>query len=99
MRTSTGSIYFLCGLSVGAALATIFAARSGAETRSQIASAVNTGLDQMKAKASDISKMMDDTLEAGRQLVQDRARDITAAVEAGKQAYRDSIAMRPGRMA
>ena len=96
MRNLSGSVYFLCGLSLGAALATIFAARSGAETRDQIASAVNSGLDQVKAKTQDISKMMDDTLETGRRVIQDRAQDITAAVEAGKQAYRDSIA---GRMA
>lgn len=102
MRESNGTFYFLCGLGIGAMAATIFAAKSGAETRAQIASTVGDGVDQLKTgvdllktKAQDLGKTVDDSIQAGRQVIRQRAGEISDAVEAGKQAYRETLAQRP----
>src|SRR5579884_1715567 len=99
MKESNGMMYFLCGLGIGAAAATLFAVKSGAETRAQIASAVGEGMDQLKTRAQDAARMVDDTIQAGRQTIQQKARDLSSAVEAGRQAYRDAVANKPGAMA
>src|ERR1700693_6004380 len=95
MKDSNGMIYFLCGLGIGAAAATLFAERSGAETRAKIAATVGDGVEKLKSTTQDVSKTVGDTIQMGKDAITRNAQNLSAAVEAGKQAYRESVATTP----
>jgi gas vesicle protein len=87
---------FLMGALSGAALAILYAPRSGRETREMLG-------DKLRETAERSRRVGEETLEKGRAMAEDasayvdRQRDaletrrdrLAAAVEAGRQAYRD----------
>jgi gas vesicle protein len=84
--------FFLAGLGIGAVLALLFAPRSGQETRDMIAQKAGEGRDYVKTKTGEFRKQAEEAVEKGRDLVTKQKEMLSAALEAGKQAYQDEKA-------
>jgi gas vesicle protein len=84
--------FFLAGLGIGAVLALLFAPRSGKETREYIAGKAEEGRDYVKVKAEDLRRQAEGAVEKGKDLVTKQKELLSAALEAGKQAYQEEKA-------
>jgi gas vesicle protein len=84
--------FFLAGLGMGAILALLFAPRSGKETREYIAGKAEEGRDYVKAKTEDLRNQAEGAVEKGKDLVTKQKELLSAALEAGKQAYQEEKA-------
>ena len=81
--------FFLAGLGLGAILALLFAPRSGKETREFITEKAEEDRDYVKAKAEDFRRQAEGAVEKGKDLVTKQKELLSAALEAGKQAYQE----------
>lgn len=84
--------FFLAGLGIGAILALLFAPKSGKETRDYIAQKAEEGKDYVKAKTEELRRQAEDAVEKGKDLVTKQKDLLSAALEAGKQAYQEEKA-------
>ena len=84
--------FFLAGLGIGAVLALLFAPRSGRETRDYIAQKAGEGRDFVKSKSEELRQQAEEALERGKDLVTKQKDLLSAALEAGKQAYHEEKA-------
>ena len=102
MEEKSGFGYFLLGLGIGVAAGILWAPRSGEETRQLLADKAGEGADYLKNRAQDSSEYVKqrsddlkqsaaDLYEKGRSTVGRHRENLNAAVEAGKQAYRDAV--------
>ncbi|MGO9269174.1 MAG: YtxH domain-containing protein [Terriglobia bacterium] len=82
-------VYFLAGLGVGAIVALLFAPKSGEETRGLIAQKAQEGKDYVTAKSKDLRRQAEEVVEKGKDLVAQQKEQLSAALEAGKQAYQE----------
>lgn len=94
--------YFLLGLGIGVAAGILWAPRSGDETRALIADKAGEGAEYLRNRAQDGSEYVKqrgdevrrsaaDLYEKSRTQVSRHRETLNAAVEAGKQAYRDAM--------
>ena len=83
--------YFFLGLGLGVAAGLLFAPKSGEETRDIIRHKANEGRDYLKRRSDEIREGATDYVERGRSAVLRQKDQLAAAVEAGKQAYRESV--------
>ena len=81
--------FFLAGLGIGAVIALLFAPRSGKETREFIVHKAEEGRDYVVTKSEEIRKQAEDAVEKGKDLVSKQKELLSAALEAGKQAYQE----------
>ena len=102
MEEKSGFGYFLLGLGIGVAAGILWAPRAGEETRQLLADKAGEGADYLRARAQegtdfvrqkteDLKGSAADLYEKGRQTVARQKDTLGAAVEAGKQAYRDAV--------
>jgi gas vesicle protein len=102
MEEKSGFGYFLLGLGIGVAAGILWAPRSGEETRQYLADRAGEGADYVRNQAEqgkeyvrqqteNIKGQASDLYEKGRTTVQRQKENLTAAVEAGKQAYREAV--------
>jgi gas vesicle protein len=82
--------YFFLGLGLGVAVGVLFAPKSGEETREFLRSKAEEGAELAKRSAADLREAAAETLERGKSAVQRHKENLSAAVEAGKQAYREA---------
>ena len=87
--------YFCLGLGLGVAVGILFAPKSGAETRQLLKSKAEEGADYVKRRGTELRDTAADALDKGKQTVSRHRDNLSAAVEAGKQAYREAI-VNPG---
>lgn len=87
---------FLLGGLTGAALAILFAPRSGEETREMLGEKVREGAEKGRrlreravAKGREVLDDATDYVDSQREGLEKRRERLQAAVEAGRQAYRD----------
>jgi gas vesicle protein len=83
--------YFCLGLGLGVAVGVLFAPKSGAETRELIMSKANEGTDYVKRRGVELKETAADTVERSRETLRRHKDNLASAVEAGKQAYRESL--------
>ena len=81
--------FFLAGLGIGAVIALLLAPRSGKETRDMIVQKAEEGRDFVVTKGEEIRKQAEDAVEKGKDMVNKQKDLLSAALEAGKQAYQD----------
>ena len=81
--------YFLAGLGIGAVIALLLAPLSGKETRDMIVEKAEEGRDFVITKSEEIRKQAEDAVEKGKDLVNKQKELLSAALEAGKQAYQE----------
>jgi len=102
MEDRSGFGYFLLGLGIGVAAGILWAPRSGEETRALLADKAGEGADYLKNRAQDgteyvkqrtgeVRQSAAEMYDKGRTHVARHRETLNAAVEAGKQAYRDAI--------
>jgi gas vesicle protein len=81
--------FFLAGLGIGAVVALLLAPRSGKEPRDRIVQKAEEGRDFVVTKGEEIRKQAEDAVEKGKDMVNKQKDLLSAALEAGKQAYQD----------
>ena len=93
-------LFFMAGAGIGAALALLFAPKSGRETRELIARTANDGREFLANKVTEGRQVVDEKrrklsddfssfLDKSKEAVSRQKEQLTAAFEAGKAAYRD----------
>ena len=94
--------YFLLGLGLGVAAGILWAPRSGEETRALLSdragesaeylkNRAQDGSEYVKQRGDDVRQSASELYEKGRHHVARHRDTLNAAVEAGKQAYRDAM--------
>jgi len=83
--------YFFLGLGLGVAVGLLFAPKTGAETRDLIRSKADESKDYLKRRTIDLKDSANEAIEKGRSAVNRQRDNLAAAVEAGKQAYREAV--------
>jgi gas vesicle protein len=83
--------FFFLGLGLGVAVGILFAPKSGSETRGLIASKTGEGTDYLKRRSGELRDSAGDLLEKSKGVLNRQRDQLNAAVEAGKQAYRDAV--------
>ncbi len=83
--------YFFLGLGLGVAAGLLFAPKSGPETRDMLLSKADQGKEYLKRRGSELADQAADVLEQGKSTVSRQKDNLTAAVDAGKQAYREAV--------
>ena len=102
MEEKSGFGYFLLGLGIGVAAGMLWAPRAGEETRQILADRAGEGADYLRSRAQDgteyvrqrtddFKQSATDLYEKGRSGVTKQRETLSAAVEAGKQAYREAV--------
>jgi gas vesicle protein len=100
--------FFLVGLGIGAAVGVLFAPRSGDETRDLIAKRASDGKEFLSSKADDgrefasrkareLRERADELIERGKDVAARKKESISAAVDAGREAYLREASARPER--
>ncbi len=82
--------YFFLGVGVGLAVGLLFAPKSGEETRTMLKGRAEEGRDYVKRKSGELRESASDFIERGREAVQRQREQVSAAVDAGRQAYREA---------
>jgi gas vesicle protein len=99
---NSGITYFIVGLGIGVAVGMLLAPQSGEETRQLLREKADEGKDYLRTKADEskefVRRRSTELRESASDLI-DRSKDaitrqkdqLAMAVEAGKQAYRESV--------
>jgi gas vesicle protein len=83
--------WFLAGLGLGALVGVLYAPKSGRETRDTIMQSANQGREYINTRGQEVKGQVDQWVKKGKETVS-RSRDqISSAVEAGRQAYREAV--------
>jgi gas vesicle protein len=83
--------YFFLGLGIGVAVGILFAPKSGQETRELIRTKAGEGKEYLKRRGEELYDSAGDVVEKGKAALQRQKEQLAAAVEAGKQAYREAV--------
>lgn len=89
MADNVGSkvTYFLVGLGVGALVGVLFAPKSGEETREYLSKRAEDGREFAQKKARELRERADELIERGKDVAGRKRDSISAAVEAGREAF------------
>lgn len=82
--------YFLLGLGLGVAAGMLLAPKSGEDTRNLIRSKAGEGKDYLKRRSEELAESASGVVDRGKSVVTRQKDQISAAMEAGKQAYREA---------
>ncbi len=86
--------YFFLGMGIGVAVGILFAPKSGEETRRFLREKADEGKDYLKKRGDDLIGSATDIVDRGKSAINRQKDQFSAAVEAGRQAYRESTAAR-----
>jgi len=81
--------FFLAGVGIGAVLALLFAPKSGKETRDYLTQKAEEGREYVTARGRELRKQAEETVEKAKDVVAKQKEQLSAALEAGKQAYQE----------
>jgi gas vesicle protein len=84
--------YFFLGLGLGVALGVLFAPKSGEETRGLIREKANEGTEYLRRRSVEVRESASGMIDRGKQSIARQKEQIAAAIEAGRQAYRETVA-------
>ncbi len=90
MSTKVG--FFLAGMGIGAAIALLFAPKSGEETRRLIGEKVGEGKDYLAEKGRELGRQAGEIVERGKEAVSKQKERLADALESGKDAVRTTFA-------
>jgi len=99
---NSGITYFVVGLGIGVAVGLLMAPRSGEETRQYLRTKADEGTDYLRAKAdegkefvrrrgTELRESASDLIDRSKDAIARQKEQLAMAVEAGKQAYRESV--------
>jgi len=84
--------YFAFGLGLGLAIGVLFAPKAGDETREFIRGKADEGKEYLRQRSGELRTEASDLVERGKSVVNRQRDHLSAAVEAGKLAYREAVA-------
>jgi gas vesicle protein len=87
--------YFFLGLGLGVAVGLLFAPKAGAETRDLLLTKADEGKEYLKRRSTELRDTAVEAVEKGKSAVTRQRDHLSAAVEAGKQAYREAVSTSP----
>src|SRR5947209_4029105 len=79
--------YFVVGLGLGALVGILFAPKPGDETRELLAEKTGEGRKSAERKARELKERAEDMVEKSKEVDARQKESITAAVDAGREAY------------
>ncbi|PYU17614.1 MAG: YtxH domain-containing protein [Acidobacteria bacterium] len=79
--------YFIVGLGLGALVGILFAPKSGEETREFLVEKADEGSKYAQRKARELKERAEDLIEKSKEVAARQKESITAAVDAGREAY------------
>jgi gas vesicle protein len=99
---NSGISYFIVGVGVGVAVGMLLAPRSGEETRQLLKDKAGEGADLLRTKADESKEFLrrrgtelresaSDLIDRSKDAITKQKEQLAMAVEAGKQAYHDSV--------
>jgi gas vesicle protein len=88
-RTGEKALFFTLGAFIGATIALLLAPKSGEETRKLIAVKAREGADYVSRGGRNVVEKTSGYVERGKEVLQHQRDQLSAAMEAGKQAYRE----------
>lgn len=88
-KTSDKALFFVLGAFIGAATALFLAPRSGEETRRLIAAKTRESRDLAANRSKEIVDKTSGIIDRGKDMFQQQRDSLSAALQAGKQAYRE----------
>jgi gas vesicle protein len=83
--------YFFLGLGLGVAVGILFAPKSGAETRELLREKADESKRYLRRRGEELRDNATEYIEEGRRAVVRQKENLVAAVEAGREAYRESM--------
>ncbi len=83
--------YFCLGVGIGVAVGILFAPKSGEETRQLLRSKADESKDYMKRKGEELKDSAADLADKGKMALQRQKEQLATAVDAGRQAYKESM--------
>jgi gas vesicle protein len=84
--------YFLVGLGIGALVGILFAPKSGDETREFLVQKAEEGKEYAQKKARELRERAEDLVDRGKNVAMRQKESLSAAVDAGREAYQKSKA-------
>jgi gas vesicle protein len=91
-RDGNSFVWFLAGLGIGAVVGVLYAPRSGEETREVLLSKAQEGRERVRSQARRAREQAGDWMDRSRDVVSQQKENLRAAVEAGRQKYRETAA-------
>jgi gas vesicle protein len=82
---------FLLGLGVGVGIGMLLAPKSGAETRDFLKNKANEGSDYLKHRGEGLRQTASEWVDRGKEAVTRQRETFSEAMEAGRQAYRETV--------
>jgi gas vesicle protein len=79
--------FFLVGLGIGALVGILFAPKSGEETREFLSQKADEGREYAQRKARELRERAEDLVERGKEVASRQKESLSAAVDAGRDAY------------
>ncbi|MGD1098056.1 MAG: YtxH domain-containing protein [Bryobacteraceae bacterium] len=95
MENNRGLLCFCLGCAAGAVAAVLFTPKSGRETTEYLSQKTNEGTDYVKRRVDDVRDAVTGAIERGERAVRSEAENLRAAVDAGKQAYKNAQETNP----
>ena len=89
--------YFCLGLGIGVAVGILFAPKSGEETRLLLRSKADEGTDYLKRRSDELRESAVDLADKSKLALQRQKEQLAAAVEAGRQAYKETVTTETGQ--
>ena len=91
MEDNSRLSYFFLGMGIGVAVGILFAPKSGEETRRLIRDRADEGRGYVKRRSDELRDSATDLVEKGKGAVKSQKDQLSAAVEAGKSAYKQAV--------
>jgi gas vesicle protein len=88
-NAGSNAVFFLAGLGIGAIVALLLAPKSGKETRDYISQRAEEGRDYLASKGREYRRQAEDYVDKAKDVVTRQKEQLSAALEAGKQAYQE----------
>lgn len=82
--------WFIAGLGLGALVGVLYAPKSGRETRENILNSLDEGREYLTSRGRETREQINSWVERGKDSVRGQKDQITSAIEAGRQAYREA---------
>ncbi|HEV2425436.1 MAG TPA: YtxH domain-containing protein [Terriglobia bacterium] len=83
-------VYFLAGLGIGAIVALLVAPQSGEETRDYLSRKADESREYVSGRGRELRRQAEGLVDKAKDMVTQQKEQLSAALEAGKQAYQDS---------
>jgi gas vesicle protein len=86
---------FLLGLGVGVGIGMLFAPKSGQETRDILKNKAGEGADFLKQRGTEVKQTAAEWVDKGKEALNRQKENLNDALDAGRQAYRDTMGQQP----